>query len=77
MNISASTKNTTEFIALDIVCGGCANAVKKALRALPGVIEVAVDIDQKQVIVKNDEELSEETLLAALDRAGFPATIKQ
>ena len=63
---------TTTFSAPDIECGGCANAIKKALGAISGVAEVAVDVDTKNVAVTHDASVTPETLTAALDRAGFP-----
>ena len=61
--------------APDIECDGCANAIKKALGNVPGVSVVDVDIDRKAVMVTRDEKTTDvAAILAALDRAGFPAT---
>ena len=61
--------------APDIECDGCANAIKKALGNVPGVSGVDVDIDRKEVTVTRDENTTgAAAILAALDRAGFPAT---
>ena len=66
---------TTIVRAPDIECQGCANAIKKALGAVPGVNEVTVDIAAKTVKVKHDEATAPRTaLLSALDKAGFPAS---
>lgn len=62
----------TTFSVPDIVCGGCAAAIKKALSKVEGVSEVAVDVDAKTVAVSHNAEASSETLTATLDRAGFP-----
>lgn len=64
---------TTTLTAPDIVCGGCANAIKKAVGALPGVSQVAVDVDSKTVTVTHDEKATQDVITGALDRAGFPA----
>ena len=63
---------TITLTAPDIVCGGCANAIKKALGALPGVAGVSVDIATKQVTVTYGTTVTRDALVAALDRAGFP-----
>lgn len=63
---------TTTFSAPDIECGGCANAIKKALGKVQGVSTIAVDIDKKTVTV--DYGGSTDVIIAALDKAGFPAT---
>ncbi len=66
-------QTTTTLKAPDIVCGGCANAIKKAVGALPGVADVAVDIDTKVVTVKHDEQTTPRAAVErALDDAGFP-----
>jgi copper chaperone CopZ len=65
---------TTTVKAPDIECEGCASAIKKALGAVPGVNEVNVNVADKTVTVKHDKETAPRTaILAALDRAGFPA----
>lgn len=63
---------TTTFSAPDIVCDGCAAAIKKAIGKLPGVSQIEVDIAAKTVTVTHETQVSLETLAAALDRAGFP-----
>jgi copper chaperone len=60
--------------APDIECQGCASAIKKAIGAVPGVNEVSVNVAAKTVTVQHDEATTPRTaVLAALDRAGFPA----
>lgn len=75
MKEAVSTMNTsTTLTAPDIVCNGCANAIQKALGALPGVADVAVDIDTKAVSVTHDAATDRAAIVAALDDAGFPVT---
>jgi copper chaperone CopZ len=66
--------NTTKITAPDIVCGGCASAIKKALGNIEGVSNVEVDIDAKAVTVEHEQQISREKIVEALDRAGFPAS---
>lgn len=68
---------STTLTAPDIVCGGCANAIKKAVGALPGVSAVEVDVDSKRVTVTHEPTATREAVTAALDRAGFPATVEE
>ncbi len=65
---------TTKLSAPTVVCGGCANAVKKALDDVPGISEVNVDTTSKTVTVKHDERVVRERIVAALERAGFPTS---
>lgn len=67
--------NTTTFTAPDIVCGGCANAIKRALGTLPSVSDVSVDVGTKLVTVAHEkEQVGRQDIVAALDRAGFPVS---
>lgn len=66
---------TTTFSAPDIECNGCANAIKKAVSAVPGVSQVEVNIETKHVDVTHEATASTATVTAALDKAGFPATV--
>lgn len=63
---------TTTVTAPDIECEGCANAIKKAVGAVPGVSSVAVNIDTKAVSITHDTQVSNETIASVLDKAGFP-----
>ena len=70
----ANTTNdtqTTTVIAPEIVCGGCASSIKKALGNVEGVSEVEVDVATKKVTVKHGESVSRGNIVAALDDAGY------
>jgi copper chaperone CopZ len=57
----------------DIVCAGCANAVKQSLGDVAGVKNVEVGVENKSVRVAYDQaQTSEATLRDWLERAGFP-----
>lgn len=66
--------NTTKVTAPDIVCGGCAASIKKALGNVEGVKEVDVDVETKAVTIEHDSAVSRGTIIDTLDRAGFPAS---
>ena len=70
-----TTTKTTTVTAPDIMCDGCANSIKRALGRVPGVSEVAVDVNAKQVTVKHDEgQAPRAAITQALDKAGFPVS---
>lgn len=69
--INEMTNKITSVTAPEIVCGGCAVSIKKALENVAGVSEVEVDITSKKVTVNHNENVSRETIANALDRAGF------
>lgn len=65
--------NTTKVTAPDIVCGGCASAIRKAFGQIEGVSNVDVDVETKAVTIAHDEKVSREEIIATLDKAGFSA----
>lgn len=67
------TDQTTTLTAPEIVCGGCATSIKKALGNIEGISAVEVDVDSKKVTVDHGAGVSREAIIDALDRAGFEA----
>ncbi len=65
------TNKTTTVTAPDIVCGGCASSIKNALGNLVGVENVEVDVAAKTVTVEHSGAASRDSIVAALDRAGY------
>jgi copper chaperone CopZ len=65
---------TTKVTAPDIVCGGCASAIKKALGNVEGVSEVDVNVETKAVTIEHTPQVSVEKIIETLDRAGFPSS---
>lgn len=68
-----TNNQTTTVTAPEIVCGGCASSIKKALGNVEGVGEVEVDVPTKQVKVEHSEMVSREEIVNVLDRAGYSA----
>jgi copper chaperone CopZ len=64
----------TTVAAPDIVCGGCANAIKNAFGRVEGVLDVAVDVATKQVSVDHTSSIAREDIVRVLDDAGFPSS---
>ena len=71
MTNAVNESKTTTFTAPEIVCGGCASSIKKALGDVPGVSGVDVDVETKKVTVNHDASVSREKIAESLDRAGF------
>lgn len=58
-----------------IECGGCAGSIQRSLGKLDGVDSVQVEIDTKQVTVKYDSDVvNESAIRSRLEAAGFPAS---
>ena len=54
-----------------MTCGHCVNAVTAEVAKLPGVTDVAVDLDQGQVTVTTTEPLDHDDVAAAVGEAGY------
>jgi copper chaperone len=52
-------------------CGHCAQSVTEEITALPGVVEVDVDVAAGRVLVRAHTALAEEDVQAAVREAGF------
>ena len=63
-----------ESIQLSIevmTCSGCVKAVTRALSKVPGVTDVAVDLDAGQARIMG--RVNSQNLVAAVEQAGFGA----
>lgn len=55
-----------------MTCGGCENAVKRAVGAMPGIAEVAASHQDKQVVVTFDAAVvTAAEIEAKIDRLGY------
>lgn len=60
-----------------MTCGHCTGTVEKALRAVPGVTDVVVDLASKTASITANESVSDDTLATAVNDTGFEVvTIK-
>lgn len=71
MTNSQNESKQTTVTAPDIVCGGCAGSIKKALGNVEGVSNVDVDVATKKVTVNHEANVPRERIVDALDRAGY------
>lgn len=64
--------------ASKIYCDACAAVITKALRGVPGVGKIDVDVDRKEVIVHFDPaRASPADLTAATAKKGFPSLVRK
>lgn len=73
MNEATNEQKTTTVTAPEIVCGGCANSIKKAFGNVEGVSAVEVDVPSKKVTVNHSPQVSRDEIVEVLDRAGYSA----
>ena len=55
-------------------CNHCSSAVEKALKAVPGVTAVTVDLAGKSATLEAGTAVTDESLTAAVTDAGFQVT---
>ena len=74
MNAPSGTSETIRFPVTGMVCGSCVVHITKAVRPLPGVDAVKVDLRAETVTVRRDAALvSSAALAAAVADAGYEA----
>ena len=75
---SAQESKVATLYASKIYCEACAAVITKALRGVPGVAKVSVDVDKKEVMVQFDPaKASVEDLTAATGKKGFPSSVRK
>ncbi|AZL07270.1 MAG: heavy-metal-associated domain-containing protein [Brevibacterium aurantiacum] len=65
---------TTTINVNGMTCGHCEAAVKEELGALPGVTDVAVELNaggDSPVTITSEKDLDEAAISAAVDEAGY------
>ena len=73
---AAQESKVATLYASKIYCDACAAVITKALRNVPGVGKINVDVDKKEVFVQFDPaKASVEDLTAATAKKGFPSSV--
>ncbi|GAC1540582.1 MAG: heavy metal-associated domain-containing protein [Herpetosiphon sp.] len=62
---------TQLFSVPSVSCQHCVNSISKSVGDVPGVKHVNVDLATKQVTVATESPVPTETLLAAINEAGY------
>lgn len=65
---------TTTLNIEGMMCAHCQGRVEKALKEVPGVTEVTVNLEAKNAIVVTEENVAADTLKAAVVDAGYEVT---
>jgi len=74
---SQEVKSATLY-AEKIYCDACAAVITKALRGVPGVSKIDVDVEKKEVLVQFDPTKAKvEDLTAATAKKGFPSSVRK
>jgi copper chaperone CopZ len=74
----AQEVKSATLYAEKIYCEKCAATIKKALRGVPGVASVNVDVDKKEVRVQFDPaKATVADLTTATAKRGFPSSLRK
>ena len=71
----SETNMKTYVLSIEgMMCSHCTGRVEKALRAVAGVADVAVSLEQKNAVVSADESVTADALKAAVEAQDYPVT---
>lgn len=66
----STTMSTREFRVSGMTCGHCVQAVTTEVSAVPGISQVAVDLDSG-VLTVTGESIDDAAIAAAVNEAGY------
>ncbi|MDN7611828.1 heavy metal translocating P-type ATPase [Burkholderia cepacia] len=75
-SLASTALHTIELSVDGMHCGGCTGRVQRALAAVPGVVEAAVDLDAHAATVTAQETVDTARLIEAVGAAGYGASVR-
>ncbi|TGN99301.1 heavy metal translocating P-type ATPase [Burkholderia sp. USMB20] len=75
--LATAALQTVELTVDGMHCGGCTGRVQRALAAVPGVVEAAVDLDAHAATVIAHDAVEPAQLVDAVGAAGYRATVRE
>ncbi|RQT38068.1 heavy metal translocating P-type ATPase [Burkholderia cepacia] len=75
-SLASTALHTIELSVDGMHCGGCTGRVQRALAAVPGVVEAAVDLDAHAATVTAQETVDAARLIEAVGAAGYGASVR-
>jgi Cu+-exporting ATPase len=72
-----SSLETFDLPITGMTCASCAGRVERALRKVPGVKNATVNLANERAHVEVLEQIDPATLIAAVDKAGYGASLEQ
>ncbi|MFL6667265.1 MAG: heavy metal translocating P-type ATPase [Burkholderia ambifaria] len=75
--LASAGLQTIELTIDGMHCGGCTGRVERALAAVPGVVEAAVDLDAQAATVTAQDTVEPAQLVDAVGTAGYRATVRE
>ncbi|HDV6330610.1 TPA: heavy metal translocating P-type ATPase, partial [Burkholderia cenocepacia] len=74
--LASAALQTIELSVDGMHCGGCTGRVQRALAAVPGVVDAAVDLDAHTATVTAQETVEPDQLVDAVREAGYRAAVR-
>ncbi|WP_175823610.1 heavy metal translocating P-type ATPase [Burkholderia sp. BCC0419] len=75
--LASAALQTIELSVDGMHCGGCTGRVQRALAAVPGVVDAAVDLDAHAATVTAQETVEPGRLVDAIRDAGYRAAVRE
>lgn len=75
--LASAVLQTIELSVDGMHCGGCTGRVQRALAAVPGVVDAAVDLDAHTATVTAQETVEPDQLVDAVREAGYGAAVRE
>ncbi|WP_217590285.1 heavy metal translocating P-type ATPase [Burkholderia sp. GbtcB21] len=75
--LASAALQTIELSVDGMHCGGCTGRVQRALAAVPGVVDAAVDLDAHTATVTAQESVEPGRLVDAVGEAGYRAAVRE
>ncbi|WP_321957687.1 heavy metal translocating P-type ATPase [Burkholderia cenocepacia] len=75
--LASAALQTIELSVDGMHCGGCTGRVQRALAAVPGVVDAAVDLDAHTATVTAQETVEPDQLVDAVREAGYGAAVRE
>ncbi|WP_175718296.1 heavy metal translocating P-type ATPase [Burkholderia anthina] len=76
-SLASAALQTIELSVDGMHCGGCTGRVQRALAAVPGVVEAAVDLDAHAATATVHDTVEAAQLVEAIGAAGYRATVRE
>lgn len=62
---------TTVISVPEVHCGHCVSSIEGALKPMAGVTDATVSLEQTNVTVEHDDEVTRDQLTAAIEEQGY------
>lgn len=65
--------NRAQYAVSGMACDHCVQMITAEVSQVPGITEVAIDLDAERLSVVSTQSIADEVVIAAIDEAGYLA----